>query len=519
MMGFALLQVGVREGTPRETRAGLAGVDAAVRSTRWGASVSSFEVLAVASSYNLARGRLAGNAQFARMRPRWETWLRHKARIDALNHPTYNNHKLVEAVAVLEVLRTGLSSKTSGTILSDPRTSRRRAEDLINVFIPYVARRTRRTVNGLDAALVSDPTANPLAYHGLAAGVLARGIALLGARSSPAARATLRHALNASWFLTGPDGALAYYGRSDEEAWALAFTSYAAETVNATASAADAERFRDLSERALRRLRDVHGVGPRGLWIVPALGQDLDGGKRALDGYANAPAFAGLTMVGLGWALESPGAFRARPRPTPPRSALLSVDKGEMAVVRSPSRWYPVRTYPGSVSDVRYDFGVLTLKVRTDGRWHDAMPVRPTPHARIAPSGPNLLRAGMTATPVGRAASLQTDGRLEVRADFVSGDRVLRRGVPIVFKPTACGVAISLPARSNDVFEYSAFFGARPAVDASGAADPHMTVRASTDAATTVSSGLAAATDPSVSRALLKVRPEGPSLRFSLCAR
>lgn len=522
MMGYALLQSGIRDRDRSEIDAGLRGVGRAVRNKQWGGSISAFEAMAIAAAYRLARSRMPDDRGFRAEQSDWAHWLRTRAKTKTLERSGYFNHHLVEAVAVLEVLETGLHSSSRGSILANRAGSRRKAERIVNEVLPSIARKTTRKVRGYDTAMIADPPTMPLAYHGLATGFLARGIDLMGRRASSRARDTLRKALNASWMFAGPDGHLAYYGRSNEEAWALGFTSFAAERVAPRLRSSDAARMRNLSERALTRMRVRHGIGPKGLWIVPALREDLFAGRRALDSYANAPAFAGLAMVAVNWSLDdrkSYGDYGSSRRP--PADVLLAGRDSELGVTRRASTWYAVKTAPRENADLRYDFGVLALKRRGGGGWHDAMPVRPTSRSDdpMDSAGPILLRDGRRGVPVGTSASLRRDGSLSVRMNFVSRSAgVLARGVAMQFKPTGCGVRLDVRGRRGDRFEYSGFFSRPPRHVAGTLRDPRLTLSASGPTTSRVEGNLHSATDPNVWRGRLTAAPNsGGVARFSLC--
>src|SRR5205823_6019968 len=155
-------------------------------------SPSVFENMALAASYNLARRELPNDAAFAAVRPVLERALRAIRPVWSGSDHHYFNKYLVEAVAWLELVRTGLHSSE----------------------------------------------------------------------------------------LTGPDGDLAYYGRSQEEAWALGLTAYGAEVAVDGASEDQARRYRALAVRAMQRLSDSYPVGPEGLWITPATAQNLKAARR-----------------------------------------------------------------------------------------------------------------------------------------------------------------------------------------------------------------------------------------------
>ncbi|MDP8943734.1 MAG: hypothetical protein M3N16_06420, partial [Actinomycetota bacterium] len=301
MLGYALLDHGLREGDEQSISSALRAVGYAIRHPDVGHRAI-FEDLPLASAYNLARARLADDPRFTALRADWEARLR-RIRLVGIGGPRpYFNWYLVEAVAILELLRTGIDpGAESGSVLAQPAESARVVEDLINRELPATVRRyTRDDLRAGPLTIVSDPPHNPPAYHAFSLGLLARGLELLGPRASTASRDLLDRAVRASWALAAPDGDLAYFGRSQEQSWALAMTAYGAETAARLPgiAAEQAARYTAVSERVLGRLRELH-LDDRGLSITPALRRDLANGVRGLDGYVSASAYGGLTLVGL----------------------------------------------------------------------------------------------------------------------------------------------------------------------------------------------------------------------------
>ena len=165
----------------------------------------------------------------------------------------YANKYLVEVVAVLELLDTNLNSTVPGSVLAHDATAKQRADDLINDKVPAMADAGAFAVDHKRAYFLSDPEGgNPLAYQGLSFGLYGRAVQLLGARASDAAKTTLRLVAQASWGLMGPDGDVAYHGRSQEQAWTLGLTANGAEACVLACSEPDqgAPRSRDGRSRS-----------------------------------------------------------------------------------------------------------------------------------------------------------------------------------------------------------------------------------------------------------------------------
>ena len=475
MMGWGLLQVGIRDQQPRMINAALAAVDYATSDERnWGRP-SVFETMALASAYNIARESLADNPRFRRLRRQWESWLK-RVRTERLHYENrYGNHWLVDAISVFELQRSGLVSNRRGTVLGSGRTTaRRQAIRLINIRIP-------RLVRGYGPLVLSDPPDQPIAYHGLSIAFYARAMRLMGGAASPRARSTLRRAIRASQLLAAPDGDISYITRSQEEVWTLPATAYATQFASLLPGTTEQLHLDShaLAERTLQRLRREYTVGPRGIWVTPALAQDLAAGARGLDAYAGAPAYGGLALVWLNLTIEE------HPEDPPaadlPADGLLATPVSQagarFAVVRRPNLWFAVKMThsqdPHFVDDLRYDFGVAVVKRRTPEGWHDIVPQRPrSVGAHPETAGPTLVDDGARGHPFGTRITTRRDGVVTVVGGFrTPGGRVLRPAV-FTYRPVPCGgVELAFDARPGERFEHSAFFrGARaPSIDGGSA--------------------------------------------------
>ena len=454
-IGLALLQTGVRDRSWRVVRAGLRAVSSETSSPRFHYNTHPFRVWVVAAAYGITgRALVHRRAARAALR-RWRRWLRQQPST-WLWGPPYENKVLAGALGVLEAQRSGLRSPVQGSVLGS--TARARAVRLINVTIPSIA-------GGSSAYVLSDPAQNPIAYHALSSAMYARAVRLLGGHASWRARRTLRQLARASWLGMAPDGSVAYWGRSQGQSWAQAAAAYG---LSATARERGSPTWADrryyaLAARALRRLR-AYRVGPRGGHIIPALGQDRAGGVDALDPYARAPEYAGLTLVFLNWAIpllprHDAGGRIASDRPL---AAVLSEGSGRFATVRRGRVWFAAREGAGNL---QYDFGPVAAQRMERGQWREVIPYRPRGGHGYDSAGPVLRSARGAALPVGYATRVTGDGRVVVRGGF-RGRGWLRRGVRFVIQPTSCGVEVAVRGRSGDSYEFSAFFRGRasPAV-------------------------------------------------------
>lgn len=487
MLGYAMVQAGLRRGDRRLLNAGVRGVDAAVRENGFRRHGDApFENLAIAAAYNVLRQRDPAQPRFRARRRAWEAYLESRTLLylDESDVPDpernggrgYWNKWLVEAVAVLEMLRTGLASAEPGTILQNRADALRRVDDVVNRRIPAIAAlQTVQNGRGDSVFVLSDPPTNPLAYHALSYGLLARAIVLLGRRASPAVRDVLRRMTDASWSLAGPDGDISYWGRSQEQAWAQAFTAYGAEVAAGRERvAARAARDRGVAVRVLDRLAAQYPLTPAGLALTPALGRDPITGREGLDSYAHMVDYNGLALVGLDWVISAAGGLR---RPAgelaadQPGAAAVGWDASSFVAVRTPGLWYAVKR-SRSAGPLRYDFGLVALKARAGTAWRDVLPLRPNGSASDT-TGP-ILTVGtgtkaITATATGTDAHVAADGTVTVNGAFTDKAGGVARTATFTFRPSEQGVEMSWPGRAGDRYEVSAFFRGAPTSQLDGA--------------------------------------------------
>jgi hypothetical protein len=466
VLGYALLQTGLRESDDALVDAGLRGLEWFVgRRDLQRDHPSVFANAFVASAYNLARRRLDTDPRFADARPKWERWLRRTTLLWLPDTGHYGNKYLVEAIVVLELLRSGLESDERGSILADRERSRRRAVRLLTMRVPRMADRERFPAAGEDAFVLSDPSAgSPLAYHGLSLGMYARGLDLLSGQSTAAAQRTLREVAHCSWAIAAPDGDVAYFGRSQEQGWSLALTAYGALAAASIARPDAASRLRGVAARAVGRLETMHGTGPKGFFITPSLRPDY-GGTRGLDSYAAAIGYSGLTLAALNWAIDrfgdddppDDGGDFDRSRSFPIHA---SSPRNDFTVARG-RRWFAVKSAASSsADDLRYDFGLVAFKARdAGGEWRDVLPIRAHTTSGADSAGPVLRRSRGPGLPEAGSVSAGADGTLTLTGGWrTAAGTWLRRGVRFRFEPIEAGVRLIFPTERGDRIKFSVFF-------------------------------------------------------------
>jgi hypothetical protein len=515
MLGYGLLAQAARTGDARLRDSGLRAIGRALRAGGSRANAP-FRSMALAAAYNVARASFSDASLFASERERWERALR-RIRLTRLGRTELTNKTLVEAVEVLELERTGLRSTVSGTVLADPDRAMALVRRLLSRDLPRAARPFSRGAG----TMIGDFPGLPPAYHALAGGMLARAVDLLGSETPGSARRLLRSAADASAALAAPDGDVAYFGRSQEESWTLPLTAYGAEV--AARAGGRRATYQALSERAFGRLGDAYGAGREGFFITPALAQDLRGGIAGLDPYAAAASYNGLTLVGAEWAIEAAAAERVPGTIAADDDGGRLLGRGEatFATVRSGDVWFAVKQARTAAADLRYDFGLVALRVRADdGSWR-ALPLRPRVERRGATAGPLLRRGRVTGLPEGRRMRLAGGGAVTVGGAFrTRSGRLLRRGVRFRFAPTGCGVRLAVPTRRGDRHEYSAFFSGSPRTAARSVADARQVVSFGSRATVGRRGRHASGAEPRLTEMRLRFAPAAAGkLTLETCAR
>jgi len=506
--GYGLLLHAARTGDSGAASAGMRAVTFAVApDPRPGPDLDSvFKQLGVAAAYALALERFAGHPDFVAHRAEWEAWLR-RVRPQRVTGPGGGvaNRLMVESLAQLELLRTGLGGGQPGSVVADPDAARRNIRSFMAVRWPRAVADTLHRGRFGSAGVHSDQPSHPLAYHALALAMAQRAIALLGPGAAASTLRTTRRLARGSWELAAPDGDVAYFGRSHEQSWALPLTAAGVEEQARRESHAVAGRLRALTDRVAARLEQAHAFGPLGVDIVPIAGTDRDAARAAIDTYASQAVYNALTLVSAEWAraamrgpaLGAAGGIGA----DHDGGRVLGAGAGEFATARRDGVWAAVRMRPGLRSqrrDARYAFGLVAAKRRAGGGWRDVVVGLPRTRRGADAPGPWLLGAGGVerAEPFGSSIRVTDSGVIEVAGGFRSRrGRVVRRAT-FRFVPGDGTVRTSVRVRAGDRLELAEFLPA-------GAARARIRLRprgggaaaAPGDAATTRTPGFASATD------------------------
>jgi len=480
MLAEALIRTGSRLENRRMLRAGLRALNAnSARAAGDGDPGNPLELFAIASAYRWADRNLAGDPDWKRFAagPRrylrsWESAAVGDAAQTCFASSTcWNNYKIVDAAAVLLLLDTGLEPASPAARLADPERAKARALAILERDLPRaigreaVARGRDGTLAGL--GLLADEPTYPLAYHAMSVAALARALQVLGDDAPAEAREHFRRAMLAQASYMAPDGDIAFLGRAQGESWALAATAYAGEScarMFQESHERSAGICATLAIRAVRRLEKLHGFRDGLLAIVPRF-SNAPLTDEGLEHYARVMTFNGLSAMFLGWAGEEAGAaedVEPAALPLDGGGSFVDPDRSRMAVVRRDSVWFAVHTIgPIGVKDLRYDFGVVSLKFRRGKRWVDVLPPRPLDDSGgpLDSGGPALVTPGGLAFARGKRFAVDPDsGEVVVEGGYrtEAGDWALR-GRQFRFKPTARGVRITATAPAGSVLRFQDF--------------------------------------------------------------
>ncbi len=310
----------------------------------------------------------------------------------------YSNWRLVWAAGAA-LLRSDEVPGEPGTLAGESASVAAEIEADLNLAISY-AGAPLRAIPALDgpARELSDPGAEPPAYELFSTFMLQLiGESDPSAISSSVARLSAeadRYALA----MIAPDGQLSLAGRSLDESWVQAAAA-ALGVRRATHEPANSAVWIAFAERASSYLLSAYPLQSNGLLpIVPGL--NLDWSPSIVDGYAALNQYEGLTLWLLCDALEHWPAARA-PQASLPADGkrLLADDLASSGLVwgRAGAVWWELSGRSTS-GDPREAQGLVAVKVRRSGGWHDLLALRPIQHGKSSVWMLGLAHGG-TATP------------------------------------------------------------------------------------------------------------------------
>jgi hypothetical protein len=492
LMGYALVQVGLREKDERLIDTGVKSISWATDPNRYfppGARSddSVFEQWGVAAAYNLARRKLEGHSLFEKYRERWETWLRRQKTVRFGTGRRFSNHDLVEAVMANELLNSGLTSDEPDAIVGGARARvRQQILALVNTQAPTV-------VGDRNPAFLSDPPDMPAAYHALSFGLYSHLVSRLGDEATVRARIVVRRSADGSWRMAAPDADQAIWGRSQELVWAYPAAAYGASIAAGLpdTSSIDAARYREVVNRSLDRLRRDYPVTDKGQLVSPGLATDRISVANLLEGYVGAPSMGGLALVFLNQALDEPKASldgpASRLAADVETEAVIGDNEASFGVARRGNLWYAVRASrirQGRLgTDVRYDLGLVGLKRFENGAWRDLVIHRPNTmgQTRRDSIGPMRVSGTKLYPAAPNTVEPTSTGGFLLRGGYWLDNRNkgMQRRALFRYEPTSCGVAQTFPGKHGEVYEQSFFFRDRPVKSGRSLVGPRERVTAS----------------------------------------
>ena len=378
----------------------------------------------------------------------------------------WGNLKLVDALAVLAITGAGVRSPNPLARLGHPRRARAAARRIVNVRIGQVADHGLRAMVGhtrLRGTVLSDPPADPLAYHALTTFMLREAIAQLGPRAS-------RH---------GP----ARRPRAVRRARRPALPGRRRELPGARAGAGLGARAGRGRARRLGARRGGHPAGPRRA-LPRGCAARAAAARRAARRPARPPtrprrAHASHDRrhrrVRPHRRLQRPGAVRPHARPRcarrdpdgagsdrcRPTGGSPSATRAQAGSASSSNGrvWLAVHKTATDANDLRHDFGALAIRRRTPAGWLDLLAPRPKTQITPDSGGPALMYLGQPLRPTGFA--IHAHGRtIIVNGAYRANDRIVRRA-QFRWRLTRRGVRLRVAgAHRGDRFRLLAFTAA-----------------------------------------------------------
>jgi hypothetical protein len=209
----------------------------------------------------------------------------------------------------------------------------------------------------------------------------------------------------------------------------------------------------------MQRLDDAYPVGPQGLWITPAAGQDLEAAKHGLDRYADSVAYTGLALVATNWAASAENNAGAGQLAADRESSyVVGQDRSRIALVRTPTLWFAVKQARSDKIDLRYDFGLVAMKSREpDGGWTNVVPSPAKVQGVPDSAGPTLRTRYGPAYAMGTSMRIARGGVVYVRGWFATASGKHVRRAAFRFEPAGDCVTLSFALRRGEHAGYSAF--------------------------------------------------------------
>jgi hypothetical protein len=163
-------------------------------------------------------------------------------------------------------------------------------------------------------------------------------------------------------------------------------------------------------------------------------------GRAGLDDYADTVTYNGLAAFILQYGADIASQIpRQEPAATLAQTgSMRSVDNNAtgLSVSRRNNIWLAVHKQKTHPTDLRWDFGLLSLKAFTRYGWKNMLPPAPLTTDRHDSQGPMLITDRRQGLPYGYSIDSSPDGTILVRGDYRdTNGNVLRHGVNWEYTP------------------------------------------------------------------------------------
>ncbi len=435
-----------------------------------------FELLALSDAFAWNERHLSSNPAWQATRPALAVFLSaHGGLVSSYggvcysNPGCYDNLKLVAGVADVVLLSTSLTGPTPATLLYRRSALRRRALALLSQAAANTgddARRIGDRVSFAGAGILSDPPANPLAYHALSTMMLGHALAALDRAAPRRVRVAFFRSTQALVGLMAPDGNVAYIGRGQGQVWTVAAT---VDALSIAAARTKSPRWRGRylvgAQLALRRLQALYPVASWGLALVPRPVDDAGSGNyEGIDGYANVLTYNGLALWALtdaARALSRLPATLVQPVPSTTNGVFLDPSHTKFAAVTDGNLWFAIHGTDSNPADARYGFGLVAAEERTRTGWESILPYPPLTFTPT-PGGPALLLGSRVLVPIGRRITARASGGVAITGRWGISARTAPRRSDTVwrYRPTAAGKGVTLTfvAKPRQRYQFEVWF-------------------------------------------------------------
>ena len=473
MIGQAMVETGVALNDETLVESGIKALSAQTKNPDNDGFNVGFEVFGMSDAVAWNDTVLANNPNWQNTRPGIVNFLQERSTRPpsgivgkAFESGTYSNLRLVQALAKVGLSAAGINTPAQAQAASaGNEIASATSANLLARAVQNTSRDARR-LGGMRfdrAGIISDPTANPLAYNSLSAMLLGRIIQKQGyENASPAVRAAFNRSAKAIVGLMGPNGDVSFVGRGQGQVWNLAATA------DALASAARFEqnpewkgRFLGGYARVIGLLRTDYTPGPHGMPVIPRHKGEAHPSRKGLEKYVSTVGYNGLALNAL---LNSINTLK-QVQPALNRGiaadyngVFIDPSQAKFATVRRGGLWWAIH---GSTTnkDGRYGFGIMAAqRVQSDDSAKNIMPHRPYTGDKTASGGPVLKRGGREFVPVAQRMSAKANGIVRIIGGWSATPNqkpAVDRDTKMTFQPRGNNaISFGFVPKRNQTYEF-----------------------------------------------------------------